>query len=277
MSSNKRGRISKDMMSIISENIHLGYAAVAQIVKRPEKAVKQFCLRHGIKPSNNTHEELKRKQSVQSDLHKESFWLGLVKKFSPQELEYFSQQYAAHIMQFERTAKVAHTEKMQLMHLLTCNILLDRCMIRQKEHLDEMEKIKKEIDEKNKDPNKDFKEVKTLNDMYNAYGAAFATFSKEAAELQSKLELMQRNLNITRQQRTQNIQEANSSFGAYIEALEDEVVREREGASINIFRAAVEKERRRLMEYHTYVDGEIDIPLMNADTLVIKDAQDDKT
>jgi DNA-binding protein H-NS len=270
---NKRGRISKEYLSIVKENINLGYAAVADILKRPESAVRQFCERHGIRPNSNTDEDDKRRKMVKGDLQAESFWPVLVKQLSVAELEYFIQQYAAHIIQFERTAKVAHTEKMQLMHLIRNDILLDRCMARQKEHLDEMEKIKQKIDKETKSGDADPKELKNLNELYNAYSSAFATFAKEASELQSKLELMRKNLNITREQRTKNIQEANSSFGAYIESLEDELIREREGAKINIFRAAMEKERARLMEYHTYVDGEVDIPLLNADTIMILDSK----
>jgi hypothetical protein len=270
---NKRGRIGKEYLQIIKENIHLGYAAVSDILKRPETAVRHFCERHNIRPNSNTDEDDKRRKMVKADLQGESFWAVLVKQLSVAELEYFIQQYAAHIIQFERTAKVAHTEKMQLMHLIRNDILLDRCMSRQKEHLDEMENIKGKIEKATKKEDVDAKELKNLNELYNSYSSAFATFAKEASELQSKLELMRKNLNITREQRTKNIQEANSSFGAYIESLEDELIREREGAKINIFRAAVEKERARLMEYHTYVDGEVDMPLLNADTIMILDAK----
>lgn len=271
-----RGRINKEYLQVIKDNINIGYDGVAALIGRSRSAVIDFCKRYDIKPHVNATKEEARRDTIKHELQRESFWQQIKPQFSIKEAEYFIDQYVNHIIQFERTAKVTHTERMQVMHLIRTDILLDRTLLRQKEYVDQLELIKNEIERKSADtaPNKE--EIKGLNDLYNAYNAAFATFSKEAAILQDKVEVMRKNLNITREQRTKNIQEANSSFGSFVEALEDEITREREGAAMNIFRAAVEKERRRLMQYHIYVDGESDIPLLNSEAIEILDARNEE-
>jgi 5-hydroxyisourate hydrolase-like protein (transthyretin family) len=53
--------------------------------------------------------------------------------------------------------------------------------------------------------------------------------------------------------------------------LEDEVVRAKEGDEIELMRLAKDKVAKDLGKYHTYVDGTIDRPLLNSETVMFED------
>lgn len=53
--------------------------------------------------------------------------------------------------------------------------------------------------------------------------------------------------------------------------LEEEDVREREGREMAILAMATDKAREQLYNYHQYQDNKVDIPVLNNDSIILKD------
>jgi 5-hydroxyisourate hydrolase-like protein (transthyretin family) len=71
----------------------------------------------------------------------------------------------------------------------------------------------------------------------------------------------------TREQRKRNSEDAKTNFSAWLKQLDDPEVRKREGIDIEINRIAADKSIEEMSEYHTYEDGSVDQPFLNANTI----------
>lgn len=264
------GRIAAHEAKFIRENISkMGYQGVATHLGRKVTSIIEYCKRQGVVIDNKAVTGFSELDNIKAALTNESFWVQIKKQLTSYEQEYFKDQYAQHISQFERVAKVLHTEKMQVMHLIRNEILLDRCLARQREHMVRLEETNNAIQKLQlKDPIGNANEIRNLANLANTYSAAFSSFADEAKVIQDKINIIRKELRGTREQRTKNMRDANTSFSAYVAALEEEALREREGVTMNLFRAAMEKERARLLQWHTYKDGEASIPIMTPETIL---------
>lgn len=263
------GRLGAEHKKFILENIDvLGYEGIAEHFNKNVNTIIAFCRQNGIVPSVKKDEYMRR-EAVKASLTLEKFWKETKQHFTPQETEFFIDQYAEYILQFERTAPVSYSEKMQLRSLITNEIILNRCMRRQIEYKKEADDIAIEIERAVR--KKDTQREKELREEFHSKNSMFSTFAKEAKELQDRISALNKDLKATRQQIVEKLQQANSNFGGILRMLEDEQMREREGKQINIFRAAVEKERMRLLSWHKYADGNLDVPLMVPETQELYD------
>jgi len=55
--------------------------------------------------------------------------------------------------------------------------------------------------------------------------------------------------------------------------LEDELIREKEGKEMEILALATEKAREKLFENHQYQDGQVDVPILNPESLEYQDEE----
>ena len=78
---------------------------------------------------------------------------------------------------------------------------------------------------------------------------------------------MLKDLKGTREQRKRNSEDAKTNFSAWLKQLDDPEVRKREGMDIEVNRIAANKALENMSEYHTYEDGSIDQPFLNANTI----------
>jgi hypothetical protein len=257
------GRISTEQEKFIRANLdELGWEGVAHAIQKTVEALKNYCERKGILPKFDGDGEFSEKNLVKAELIGESFFAFIKEQLTDVELEFFKEQYAAHVMQFSKVSSVLFNEKMQIVHLVRNEILLDRVFKRQKECLEENEEIKLQLRKYGRTGDGDLNAVRALKEIMATNNSMFASFNKEAKDLQDKIGSIRSDLNATRAQRTKDMKSLNTTFASYCAALDDEVIRRREGEYISIFRAAMEKERRRLSEWHKYGDGEVDIPLL---------------
>ena len=266
----KTGPLSKrELAWLTAQAPHVGVKVAANYLNRSADSVEKACIRFKIpikeivvKPISSDPE---REAFILAELQSETFWRELQKQLTADELSFLSHQYVEYIMLFEKTAPVVIAEKMALKQLLVTEILFNRVMQSQKRYFDISNNLSFQIDNEKRKLNPNISDLNKWEAEKQNCEALFSTFSQDMKELQNRMMAMRKELSISRQQRTENLKETNTSFGGFIVALEDESLREREGQQINIFRAAVEKERKRLADYHTYMDGELDVPLFNAD------------
>lgn len=269
----KGGRISNEQDAYIRQNIgRMTISEIAGALNKSEQAIESYCKRKGISALTGEGDIIK------EELMAEKFWPFICEQLTVDELEFFKDQYAAHIIQFNKASAVLFNEKMQIIHLIRNEILLDRVFKRQKEYLEENEELKAEIKKLAKANDQDAVAAKMrgLRDLINANNTNFSSFSREAKELQTKIGDLRKDLNANRAQRAAELKNLDTTFTNYIRGLDSQDILDKEGRFINIFRAAMELERRRLTEWHLYEDKEADIPLLTPENLKIVRAHDEK-
>jgi len=88
--------------------------------------------------------------------------------------------------------------------------------------------------------------------------------TKEYATLQDKFDKLMMSLKGTRDQRIKEIEKKTVSYVDLIKKLQEKEFREKEGRQLALFKKAVKQQEDELSDYHTYVDGELDLPILDS-------------
>ena len=94
-----------------------------------------------------------------------------------------------------------------------------------------------------------------------------STYTTEYAKLLEKQQSIVKNLKATRDQRIKRIEDSKTSFAGWLKALDDETVRERAGHTMELMKLAANKAREDLSEWHIFVDGRADQPLLTPENV----------
>ncbi len=92
------------------------------------------------------------------------------------------------------------------------------------------------------------------------------SYSKEIRNYTDKLK-------VDREKR-RDVQATNDTWWGYSKRLEDERFRLNESFSAELGRIAADNAKSKLMELNTYIDGDVDYPLLSAETMDMEDAKD---
>ena len=80
---------------------------------------------------------------------------------------------------------------------------------------------------------------------------------------------MLKDLKGTREQRIKAIEDSKQTFASLVKQIAtDKSFRTKIGVDMEKMRLAMEKEKERLSEYHEYLDGTVDQPLLTPETLL---------
>lgn len=268
MAKNRRGRFTaKDGEYLRANATKMSVEDMAAHLKRDPATVAEWLSKRGIKNSAfyDTDEDRAR---IKGELVSEPFWLNVREQFTEREQQYFVSQYCEHIVQMEKLASVEYTEKMQLMHLIRNEIIMDRVLTRQKRaHTQAVEadsKLEELADKTGPDAEV---QKKRLREIIQQCEYMFSSFTKEQKEIQDKINQLRRELKMTREQRVKDFNSVTKDFEGLVKKLNDHKFRADEGKELAVFRAAMEVERARLSEWHEYADGKKDIPLLTPEVI----------
>ena len=102
------------------------------------------------------------------------------------------------------------------------------------------------------------------------------TLSKDYKDLQTRITASLKDLKGTREQRIKQIEDSKQTFAAIVKLIAtDEKYRTGLGIEMEKMRLAMEKEKERLSEYHTYEDNAVDQPFLTPETLIIPKREDE--
>ncbi len=248
---------------------------IGKMLRRPAAVVTKYRLQYFL-----DNPEVQKRQDDHSDLrkmlHNHYEWDYYKKEYKDDELILFEHDFVQLMSQFK--SDVLPTELKQVFNAINLNILIhrhnrDRMMTER--HVDRLEHDLEE--ERAKFPSRSLmtpEDKRRLNDMENSVAGIRMSFqgrTKELKELQDRYSATIKELKGTREQRIQKIEDSKVSFVGLMRQLEEEEYRNRLGQDMSIMEAAVNQERRRLSEYHEYMDGSIDSPLLTPETLKEKD------
>lgn len=269
----KKGRLGHPEMNFIRENIKiLGSQEVARRLNRSRHVVEEFAMNEGLVYDAKLNDE---KAVVQAEINMElrnsPEWEALKMEFTEAECDYFAHRYGKIMSQFKDD--VWPTEETQIFQLIKFEILMQRNLKGAKRAAEDIRRMEKELSKIFTDwENKDMPDTtKTLvlnieNQLLSARSAQNSK-STEFVKLQEKHSSLLKELKATRDQRFSRVENATKDILGLLKSMQDTRFRQQEGKQQALVNLAVDKEKRRLAEYHTYEDGTVDRPILSAETV----------
>ena len=253
-------------MDYIKQNcFDLTIEEIAAFLNRTETPVRKFIDKENLKARDMTDSE-----HILVKLRGRYYYREMLKQFSDSEIIFFEHQWCDYYHQFSED--VTTSEEMQILEVSRTEILINRGMEDRQAVIRNISRLNNLIEEELEKP-EEVQDMQALAMFQTQLGAAFSSKSSyilEHEKLLTKKERLLKDLKGTREQRKRNSEDAKTNFSAWLRQLDDEDLRKREGNEMEIHRLAANKAIEKLKELHTFENGEIDQPFLNADTINIK-------
>ena len=264
----KRGKLSIDEERYIRENIsELSIEQIAEAINRTVKPVERYVIENNLGVSTLTEQQ--NNATLITKLHSKTFWNEIVRQFDEPtgELEYFENTWIGLVKQFRED--VLPAEELQIKQFITIDILINRSMKERKRHIQETERLQREVEQEYKLPEdvRDIQKLANLETQLSFARNSIANYTNEYTKLLNEQQKISKDLKATREQRIKRIEDGKSSWVGLIRMLEDEEIREKEGREMEIMNMATQKTKKELRELFTYADENVDYPLLNEETV----------
>ena len=261
----KKGRFSKEEMNFIEQSMAASVLSIDEIASnldRDPASVKDW-----VERNIGFNSKQKKEAAVANELKTRPYYRELKRQFSEEELEMFEFHFKKMWSQFKDD--VFHTEEMQIIDTIKLEILMSRILTSQRANENQIEiysgmvRQEKEVAVDQRDNELIFE----LERQVAVLRASQETLSKDYKDLQARKGTMLKDLKGTREQRVKAIEDSKETFASLVKQIAmDEDFRVKIGLEMEKMRLAVEKEKERLAEYHTYEDGAVDRPFLTEET-----------
>lgn len=256
---NRRGRWTQREREYIDRHIHSKpLEEIALELKRPLEAL--------VKYKNNTYGQIT-SRDIKEGLRVTPEWAQLTKEFFDAELDMFEHRYGEVMSQF--ADDIMPTERMQVFQMVKYEILMSRNMQERKRSIELMDRVRKQLVEARRAGTTDADRIRVeyLEQEVRNIDISNGAKSKEYLEFQKQHGAILKDLKATREQRIKNVEARRKSWIDIIKDLETKDFKEKEGAELALMKKAIEKESRRLAEYHQYSPDLVDRPILSAETI----------
>ncbi len=212
--------------------------------------------------------------SLRDSLHARDYWDNLKQQLTTSELQYFESMWIRLMDQFRED--VLPSEELQLKQFILIDILIDRCLIERKKHIEETERLQKLVEEEyNKDAGlRDDAILAVLEQNLSYARNSVSSHTTEHMKLIDKSQSLSKDLKANRDARIKRVEDSKTHWAGLIRLLEKEDEKIRLGDEMEVMRIAKDKSRDKLAEWHIYQDGKADQPFLNADTIKDDDTND---
>lgn len=274
--SKKRGQLSLSEEEFIRTNVSiLPVEEIANQLNRNIDPINRYIQENQLYESSDSKTEY---NILKNKLHSKTFWKEISRQFDEEtgELEYFEDVWINLIKQFRED--VLPAEELQIKQFITIDILINRSMKERKRHISETEKLQKIVDSEYAKPEdqRDSAKLMNLESQLSFSRNSIASYTNEYTKLLAEYQKISKDLKATREQRIKRIEDGKSSWVGLIRMLEEEDIREKEGREMAILSLATDKARQKLYEYHQYADDKLDSPILNDESVVIRDEDNEK-
>lgn len=269
----KVGRLKKEEENYIVA--HAGKLVPQEIANNLNRSLKQVLVVLSSIPTREPAKDTANTAALRAGLKESAMWKNLKAEFEPNELVYFEEQYIALMEQFKQD-EVLHTEENQVFKVIKIDIMKHRNAVRQKEcarNIDKFEILQSKIIASKEYQNFEKKAISDLEMVELKLQTLYSqqkTFSDEYIKLEEKHQKLMVDLKATREQRVDEIASNKVDFLSVIRDLgNDKIAREKEKQQ-ELMKLATLNEFKRLSQPHQFPDGEIDRPILNADTVLLE-------
>lgn len=262
----KIGRLGNDHKDFIQQNAgKMSDAEIAKYIGKTEERVKKFRVEElGI--GEDLSMDKATEAQIRSNLHSKKYWPEIRKQLvDDNEIEYFENKWVGYVKQFQ--SDVLETERSAIEQMIKFEIMNNRLHKKLTEleiDIGNYNKIIGSEKQKNK-PNMAKVEECLGNKM--AIQATMDQISDDIRKNQQRIDKLNESLKATRKDRITRLENANKGVMGLLAKLMDPDFRDEEGTEIELVRRAVEKEKRRLSEYHEYMDGEVCQPMISTQAI----------
>jgi len=272
----KRGKLSIDEERYIRENIsELSIEQIAESINRTVKPVERYVIENNLGTTTLTEQQNNR--TLITKLHSKTFWNEIVRQFDEEsgELEYFENTWIGLVKQFRED--VLPAEELQIKQFITIDILINRSMKERKRHIQETERLQREVEQEYRltEDARDIQKLANLETQLSFARNSIANYTNEYTKLLNEQQKISKDLKATREQRIKRIEDGKSSWVGLIRMLEDEEIRAKEGREMEIMNMATQKTKKGLRELYEYADENVDYPLLNSDTMEEEKSDDE--
>lgn len=260
----RKGRLDLNEQSYIKNNIKdMSYENIATVLDRDPKSVLLW-IKQNIGVNANDRKEVE----AINELKSKAYWYDLESQFNEDELEMFLFHWKKMWSQFRDD--VFHTEEIQIVDTIKLEILMNRSLKSQNDNIKSISNMEKIIiEEKNKNKaDIDWDLVLNLERQLAVLRASQEAISRDYKDLQTKKSSMIKDLKGTREQRIKAIEDSKTTFASLIKKIIlDGDFRRQAGMDMEKMRIAMDVERNRLGDAHTYEDGITDQPFLIPETV----------
>lgn len=256
----KRGKWAQAEREYIKDNAQtMTPEQIALKLNRPVAAIMRERERMGIGVTAS---------DVSTTLDNSVEWKQLAKEMSQDELEYFKYRYTKLYAQF--ADDILPTEETQLVDLVRYEILKGRCMVeinKTEIKLRELEPLHRELAKSLAPGDREgLEDVQNLERQINGLKNSTVYKTKELNDFQQRHEKLLTGLKATRDQRVEILDKRKTSFIDVLKAIQDPEYRRKEGIRFAAAKIGAEKQKAELASYHTYMNGEVERPLLTEET-----------
>lgn len=268
-----KGRFKLTEQDFIKQNYNrLTYQEIAAQLNRDVNSVREF-IEKKLGKNVITAEDFEDK--AEFDIKRRPFWKQLSMEFDESELELFVYQWKRIISQFKDD--VFPTEEMQVIHAIKLEIMMNRKIRQGNEVEDSIANLHTilDLEKKADEEHRNAAFIAELERQISVLRMAQDTYGKEYREMLTKQQSILGSLKGTRDQRIKVMEDSRQSFMSWMKnVLENVQLRKELGMNMEKNRLAMENERRRLSEYHKYVDGAVDRPILNFESITEEDTKE---
>lgn len=258
----RKGRLDLSEQKYIKENIKdMSYENIATVLDRDPKSVLLW-IKQNIGVNANDRKEVE----AINELKDKAYWKDLEDQFNEDELEMFLFHWKKMWSQFRDD--VFHTEEIQIVDTIKLEILMNRSLKSQNENIKSIYALEQAMIEENNSDSPDIDLVTNLQRQCAVLRASQEAISRDYKDLQTKKSAMIKDLKGTREQRIKAIEDSKTTFASLIKKIiMDSDFRKSAGIEMEKMRLAMDAERNRLAEAHTYEDGITDQPFLTPETV----------
>jgi hypothetical protein len=270
----KRGALSTTEMEFITKSAPIMTAAeIGVALGRNPDPIKKYIKAQNLKSKEvSDHEYMY--LTFLNKLRTQPYYKYVVEQLTEDELNYFEDSWIKLVSQFKDD--ILYSEEMQIKQWIMIEISINRVQMERKKCATEIEEIEEAIaQEREKGDERNSAEILNMEHKMSYTKAAIGAYSGEYTKLLDKAKEIQRELKMARADRVKKFEDPKSNFATMMQMLDEREHRIKWGDDIELSKLAGDKAAAELAEYHTYVDGSIDQPLLTPDT-VIGDNQEER-
>lgn len=275
---NKKGRFSKQEIEYILANCDkLTPQEISVKIERDEITVRNFISNNYVPPKEDKKPVKGISQSdrvtIRQELLSSERWKRLKLELDKDEISYFEEEFIKWMAQFKNN--VLPSEEAQVFDIIKLDLLKSRNLIERKrarEQISDLESQQEKLVAANgtnvsKWTDRQRETMQIIENQLQIYRGAEQSKTTEFTKLQERCDKLMENLKATRGQRIKEIETSKETFVGLIKMLQEKDITDREGRMTGLTKIASDEEYKRLGQLHEFDDGNIDRPILSAETV----------
>jgi hypothetical protein len=271
----KRGKYHKTEEQYIIDNVHTKTVEeLAEHLNRGTDSVERFITKKKLKAvvTQEDHEEVDRLKGI---LHESSHWEKILMSITDDEVRLFEKDWINIAKQFGDD--VWYTEEKYIVDWLLLDLKKYRTLKLEKESIQQIERLEKDLArEYSRDIElRDGNNIMRCEQELAIQKSALTQHNTSLIKILEKVEKIADKLKANREER-RDIKANEETYWGYIQMLDDEKFRKSESRQAQLMKMAQDRAREKLYEYHEYMDGTVDVPLLTPEIAIRLKAEEDK-